>query len=82
MYSDLGYSNLTNLLCYICYDFKPQRVSSVVFSTFPSFSNLLIIIHISNTIVKFFERFHFGIILHVMLGNIFSLNCSQNYGFV
>ena len=42
MYSDLEYSNLIKLLCYICYDFKPQRASSVVFSIFPSFKNLFI----------------------------------------
>ena len=41
-YSDLEYSNLIKFLCYICYDFKPQSVLSVVFPLFPSFRNLFI----------------------------------------
>ena len=38
----------------------------------------LSIVHISKTIVNFFERFHFGIILPVILWNILSLSSSHN----
>ena len=38
----------------------------------------LSIARISKTIVKFFERFHFGITLPVMLLNIFSLKSNHN----
>ena len=38
----------------------------------------LSIARISKTIVKFFEKFHFGIFIPVMLWNIFSLKSNYN----
>ena len=66
VYSDWNILILLSSHVIISYDFKPQRASSVVFSIFPSFKNLFIHCSYFKTIVKFFERFHFGIILPVM----------------
>ena len=68
MYSDFEYSNLIKLLSFIfvmILNLKGLQVLRPQY--FQVLEICLSIVRISKTIVKFFERFYFGIILPVML---------------
>ena len=67
MYSDFEYSNLITLLCIFVMILSLEGLQVLCSQYFQVLEICLSITHISKTIVKFFERFHFGRTLHVML---------------